>query len=183
MKNAQKLTLLNYAILGLLKNEPLSGYRIRKIFEDTAMGNYSSSPGAIYPALSRLEQNELIEKITDPKTNKQLFKILPNGLKNLKEWILKPIEMSEVEKKMDELLLRFAFMDNLISIHQKIDFLETLGDLLTSYLNVLEEFKKNQSLSMPLHGRLAFEHGIDSNRATLSWCEKVLNEFKKNEIL
>jgi hypothetical protein len=26
-------------------NEDLSGYRIRKIFEETAMGNYSSSPG------------------------------------------------------------------------------------------------------------------------------------------
>ena len=34
----------------------MSGYDLRKVFEETALGNYSSSPGAIYPALSRLEQ-------------------------------------------------------------------------------------------------------------------------------
>jgi len=180
MKNTQKLSLLNYAILGLLKNEPLSGYRIRKIFEDTAMGNYSSSPGAIYPALSKLEQNELVEKITDPKTNKQFFKISPKGLKNLKEWILKPIEMNEVEKKMNELLLRFAFMDDLIIEQQKVYFLETFRDLLVEHLNNLKAYYAKEANNLPLHGKLAFEHGIGSNKATLKWSLNALKEIIKN---
>lgn len=180
MKNTQKLSLLNFAILGLLKNEPLSGYRIRKVFEDTAMGNYSSSPGAIYPALSKLEQNELVEKITDTETNKQLFKISSTGLKTLKEWILKPIEMNEIEKKMEELLLRFAFMDHLIVKQQKIHFLETFRDLLIEHLNNLEAFYAKESNNLPLHGKLAFEHGLGSNRATLKWSLNALKEIIKN---
>ncbi len=61
MKNI-KPTLLDYAILGLIQNQPLSGYAIRKLFEETALGNYSSSPGTIYPALSRLQKFDLVEK-------------------------------------------------------------------------------------------------------------------------
>ena len=58
-----KPTLLDYAILGLIQDRPLSGYAIRKLFEETALGNYSSSPGTIYPALKRLQKLELISKI------------------------------------------------------------------------------------------------------------------------
>ncbi|MBX2878146.1 MAG: PadR family transcriptional regulator, partial [Saprospiraceae bacterium] len=47
-------TRLDYAIMGLLIGGPLSGYQIRQIFETSEMGNYSSSPGSIYPALKRL---------------------------------------------------------------------------------------------------------------------------------
>ena len=48
-------TALEYALLGLLHQQPQSGYDLRKVFETTALGNYSGSPGAIYPALRRLE--------------------------------------------------------------------------------------------------------------------------------
>ena len=58
----KKTTTLDYIILGLIQENALSGYRIRKTFEDTALGNFGGSPGTIYPALNRLEQNKLISK-------------------------------------------------------------------------------------------------------------------------
>jgi len=58
MKNENEIkhTLLDYAILGLIQDHALSGYAIRKMFEETALGHYSSSPGTIYPALNRLQK-------------------------------------------------------------------------------------------------------------------------------
>ena len=53
-------TNLGFALLGLVHKEPMSGYDLRKVFAETALGNYSSSPGAIYPALARLEKQGLI---------------------------------------------------------------------------------------------------------------------------
>jgi len=54
MKKHPQITVLGYALLGLLQQKAQSGYELRKVFAETAMGNYSSSPGAIYPALERL---------------------------------------------------------------------------------------------------------------------------------
>jgi len=55
-----KIPLLGYALLGLLTGKPSSGYDLRKFFASTAVGTFSDSPGAIYPALQRLAASGLI---------------------------------------------------------------------------------------------------------------------------
>jgi DNA-binding PadR family transcriptional regulator len=51
---------LGYALLGWLRANPASGYDLHKVFSTTAMMTYSDSPGAIYPALRRLQEQDLI---------------------------------------------------------------------------------------------------------------------------
>ena len=184
MKQSKSInpTLLDYAILGLIQNQPLSGYRIRKMFEETALGNYSSSPGSIYPALKRLQKFELVEKTKLSASVKSQFQITQNGIQILQIWLSKPLEKREVEKKTDELFLRFAFMDMLVDYKHKIIFLKSFRDLLSSYIGELQEYHRNESDNMLLHGRLAFEHGIESYKTTLKWIKKALLQITKNEI-
>src|SRR5690606_8869973 len=59
-------TTLEYALIGLIRECPRSGYELRKVFVETAMAGYSGSPGAIYPALRRLEADGLIEGTEQP---------------------------------------------------------------------------------------------------------------------
>jgi len=176
MKNYKiiKPTLLDYAILGLIQGKPLSGYAIRKLFEETGLGNYSSSPGTIYPALKRLQKFELIKKNEQGKTS---FEITTDGIRILKNWFLKPVTKIEVVKKTDELLLRFAFMEALVDKKQKIIFLTTFRDLLNSYVKELQTYYNNESDKMPLHGRLSFQYGIDSSKTTLKWCKKAISQL------
>ncbi len=174
-----KTTLLDYAILGLLQDQLLSGYRIRKVFEETALGNYSSSPGSIYPALKRLQRFDLIVSIVDKTTTKTQFKITKKGIQILTVWLSKPIEKQEVKKRIYELFLRFGFMSKLADNEQKIKFLTSFRDLLGEYLNELLEFHKDVGSDMPLHGRLAFEFGIESYKTSLKWCKKALLQIKK----
>lgn len=54
------ISLLGYALLGLLHQRPSSGYALRRTFATMPMGTFSDSPGAIYPALRRLEQQGLV---------------------------------------------------------------------------------------------------------------------------
>ena len=169
-----KPTLLDLAILGLIQDQPLSGYGIRKVFEETAMGNYSNSPGTIYPALKRLEKFELVEKVSQKETSKTGFQITKKGLEQLKNWLIQPIEKKEVEKKTDELLLRFVFMENLVDKEQKKLFLHSFYDLLKAYILELQAYYSKESDQMPLHARLAFQHGIESNKTTLKWCKKTI---------
>lgn len=181
MSHSTKPTLLDYAILGLIREEPLSGYEIRKVFETTALGNYSSSPGTIYPALKRLQRLQLVEKRVQQETGKAKVEITSEGREHLRGWLLRPLEESDIEKRVDELLLRFAFMAPLISSAKQISFLTTFRDLLYPYITALKDYHRRTSEQLPASGRLAFEHGIMSYQATLEWCEKALQELTKNK--
>ncbi len=178
----KKPTLLDYAILGLIQNQPRSGYNIRKVFETTALGVYSSSPGTIYPALKRLQKNGLVKKITRKDTNKNEVQITQKGIQALKNWLLKPIEKRDVERSRDELLLRFAFMEELLTAHQKITFLESFHDLLKIYIKELKAYHDREAGNLPIHGRLSFEHGIATYQTTLRWCKTALLFFKKESL-
>ena len=172
-----KLTLIDYAILGLLQEKPLSGYAIRKLFEQTGLANYSSSPGTIYPALKRLEKFKLVKKSTEEKSGKIRFEITRGGTQILKGWFLKPIEKNDVMKNTNELLLRFAFMEELVDKKQAITFLTSFRESLKSYIKELQSFYDNETDTMPLHGRVAFQHGIDSRKTTLRWCNKAISQL------
>lgn len=51
---------LRHVVLSLLDQEPMHGYQIITIINDRTEGNWSPSPGAIYPTLSMLEDEGLI---------------------------------------------------------------------------------------------------------------------------
>ena len=79
-------TPLEFALLGLMHPEPMSGYDLRKIFMTTALGNYSSSPGAIYPALRRLEKAGLVKGREDRSTTlrpRKLFRPSAEGRREI----------------------------------------------------------------------------------------------------
>ena len=56
--------MLDLAILGLLKEQPLHGYELKKRVADTT-GSWAVSFGSLYPALRRLEREGSIS-VVDP---------------------------------------------------------------------------------------------------------------------
>jgi len=174
-------TTLDYIILGLLQNEPLSGYRIRKTFEETALGNFGGSPGTIYPALKRLSKNELIQKVSVAESDKFQFCITDLGLNLLKEWLSKTPEKEHVQKNVNLLILKFAFMDHLIDRYQKIDFLQHMLIESQDYLEELEQFYILEKEMMSQTGQLSFEYGLLSYTSTISWCENALDQIMKTD--
>lgn len=167
--NKKEPTPLDYAILGLLKNEPMTGYAIRKVFETSAMGNYSSSPGAIYPALKRLQQLTLVEKLPAKKG----FQLTEKGKEQLIVWLVQPISQEAVAKRLDTLLLRFAFMEGLIPLARQIQFISELIKNLTTVESDLSNFYQANQLTLPINGQLAIENGLEVYRAHLRWAKKA----------
>ncbi|MCK5442620.1 MAG: PadR family transcriptional regulator [Maribacter sp.] len=176
-----KITSLDYAILGLIHQKSQSGYGIRKQFETTALGNYSSSPGAIYPALKRLQKSGLVIQTKVEGSTKTRFDYTSKGQNALKNWFLKPITIEDVAKKSEELLLRFAFMDKLLNKKQTLKFLQSFRDSLKIYIVELDAFHSREKNDLPLHGRLAFEHGLSSARATLKWCKMAITTINQSK--
>lgn len=174
-------TTLEFALLGLLSFGPRTGYDLMHVFETTAMGNFSSSPGAIYPALGRLEKRGLVEGTVDGTQAlrpKKVFRPTRRGRETLRRWLRADIGRDDVQRRLDEQLLRFAF-HSLLDATATRDFLGRLAAAVDAYLAELQEQHKLFEDDEPPHGRMAFEFGIERYRACSRWARKSLRHFEE----
>ena len=161
-----------FALLGLIHQQPMSGYDLRTIFTTTAMGGYSDSPGAIYPALARLEAGGLVRGTVEESTSlrkRRVFEMTPAGLAAFQEWLKQPVTRDDVIRRIGELFLRFAFMDGTLDTEWAIRFLNELAVELEGYLQGLRHYLASHASEMPHSGRLALECGIEEYAMRLRW--------------
>lgn len=174
------ISLLGYAILGLLHQEARSGYDLRKIFANTPMGTFSDSPGAIYPALQRLEKQGLVRGQLEPSSGRRrrrVFRPTASGRRSFKVWQTKAISQDEVIHRVEELMLRFSFMDETAGPVQAARFLKSFARELRLYLPSLRQFLKANARQMPLSGRLALESGVRDYEGLLRWSRSSLAKY------
>jgi DNA-binding PadR family transcriptional regulator len=177
-------TTLGFALLGLLHKHPASGYDLRKTFQSTPMAHYSSSPGAIYPALRRLEQRGLITGSVERRQTlrpRKTFKPTRRGSRALESWLDQPVSRDDVAFRLDELLLRFAFMANRPGPDRTRGFLKDLTRELDRYIEDLQRELEALPPGPPPHPRLAVECGIESYRAHARWARRALRNFESIE--
>jgi DNA-binding PadR family transcriptional regulator len=177
-----KIPALGYALLGLLQQKPASGYDLRKIFSSTSMKVYSDSPGAIYPALRRLERHALIRgKIEDGAglRRRQVFRVTANGLDELKKWATRPVTREDMVRGQQEVMLRFAFCENAAGTAAAMVLLRSLQAALKEYVAALRDELQAMPPMMPTSARLAFECGLRGNQALLDWSGYALATYEK----
>jgi DNA-binding PadR family transcriptional regulator len=178
----RKTPSLGYAILGLLQQKPASGYDLRKIFSATSMRTYSDSPGAIYPALARLEKQELIRGTVEEGSGlrrRQVFRVTARGLAALRKWITRPVTRDDLVRGQEEVMLRFAFSEKAAGPAATAALARSLQTALKAYVAELrEEFKLIKSM-MPTSARLAFEAGIRGTECLLAWTHHAVATYEK----
>jgi len=74
---------IKFAILELLKDKPRHGYDVIRAMEEGSGGLYTPSPGAIYPTLQSLEDQDLVSSTTDE--GKKVYSVTEAGLAYLEE--------------------------------------------------------------------------------------------------
>jgi DNA-binding PadR family transcriptional regulator len=175
---------LGYALLGLLQQKPASGYDLRKIFSSTSLGSYSDSPGAIYPALSRLEKQALIRGVIEEGKGlrrRQVFRLTPKGFTELKKWIVSPVTRDDLIWRLQQVLLRFAFSEQAVGPAASIQLLKSLQVALKEHLLGLQKELAIMKPVAPISGRLAFESGIRQYECLLEWARYSISTFEKEK--
>jgi DNA-binding PadR family transcriptional regulator len=66
------------AILTLLAEEPMHGYQIIQVISERSGGNWTPSPGSVYPTLQQLEDEGLIEPAAS-ETGRRVFALTDAG--------------------------------------------------------------------------------------------------------
>jgi DNA-binding PadR family transcriptional regulator len=172
------VTRLGYALLGLLGLQPRSGYALRRVFDETPMGNYSSSPGSIYPALRSLERAGLVERGPAPG-GKSHYALTSAGRQALDGWLDAPDDAEELVRHLDLALLRFAFLQQCNDPDRTDRFLVALRFALNRHAEALRDFLESESgRALPLQARLAVEHGQRTARASADWAKDARERLR-----
>ena len=171
---------LELAIMGLLWQQPHSGYDLLKVFSETAMGGYSNSPGAIYPALKRLARDRSITgeiQNRDTLRPRQVYSLTAVGVETLKQHLRQPVTRDDVMRRADGVMLRFVFAGEVLGRDEAIRVLEQFAREIESYLSDL----KRQLAAFPAtaapYGRCALQHGIDMYHAGACWARNAAKEL------
>jgi len=179
---AKQIPSLGYALLGLIHQKPSSGYDLRKIFASTSMKTYSDSPGAIYPALRRLEKQSLIRGTVEEGSGlrrRQIFRLTAKGLAELKRWIVLPIGRDDLSSGLKMVMLRFAFSEKAVGPVASLEILKSIEAALGPLLRDLGEKLEAMRPFAPMSGRLALECGIRSYESLLEWARYSISIFEK----
>lgn len=140
-KLGRELTTLEYFILGILSITPQSGYSIIGALE-SGVHRWSASPGAIYPALKRLEQQEVIGGALEMQYEtrpRKIYSLTPFGEELLDTWLHTPLSSHEVIEEHDIVLLKFLFTEKRMTRAEVLAWLDAYEQSIVTYESIRRE--------------------------------------------
>ena len=183
MSPSNDVSTLTLAVLGLIAREPCSAYDVRKVFETTPMGHLSASPGAIYPALKRFEDEGWVSgRVANANTlrPKRVYRLTAKGRRVLTERLSQEITRDDVTRNLDDVMLRFVFMDKLLGREQIVDLLNQLRSEMESYLSSLQELLKSIRNELTVCEELSMEHGIAKAKMNIAWAKRAIERLQND---
>jgi DNA-binding PadR family transcriptional regulator len=178
---------LEYAILGLLNYESLSGYDIKKTIDQTVAHFWPADQSQIYRTLSRMEADgwvrvELVPQQTRP--SRKVYHINDTGREHLLGWLSEPIPPGEVRLAW---LVQIFFAGRLPD-EQIIDLLESMAryhrERLKRYQQIPIENEADLEGEDPRERyfwMLTVDYGITLARLQLNWLEAVIEQIRAKD--
>lgn len=165
MRQTPLLSDLELAILGLLREEPRSGYALRKVF---AAGPIGDSPGSVYPALRRLSEGGLISASADASSGrgKETFHLTAAGRRALRDVLGQRLTVAEVRKSPDAVMFRLPFIEAELGRAAATSFLD---DYASACSEIAAELKRERSV--------VADHGAAVYAARARWAAKRATEL------
>jgi DNA-binding PadR family transcriptional regulator len=165
-------TTFEYALLGLTGAWPMAGYDIHRAFATTPLGHFSSSPGAIYPALRRLARQGLLECRLDTTVEarpRRMYSLTKAGRDVLDAWLHEPVTREDLIRGRGAPALRFAFAEWRLSRDEVLAYLRGYREVVGAYVEELRGHTRDIPAEAGVHARLAMELGIRACEAELEW--------------
>lgn len=175
-----------YVILGLLSEESLTGYEMKRIIDMRLSFFWNESFGQLYPTLSRLAAQGLItSQREEGRRGAVRYAITPSGRAALKEWLKEPAEKELIRYEM-LLKLYFSTPD---TAQEMLAQVRAFEESHRGQLELFKQFERELKRDIDLHQNhrqilmvLAFGQHVWS--AYAQWCEETarqLNEAVQRE--
>ncbi len=164
-----------YVILGMVSREPRSGYEIKAMVDKTTRFFWAASYGQIYPELKRLSEAGLVEGIDASRGDRKrtVYAITADGEAELKDWLRKPPETSEMR---EEGLLKLFFSGAL----KPAEAVETLRSMRSMRLELSERLRSMEAEKAAIEDPfppMVLRAGIEFNEWFAGWCERMESQL------
>jgi DNA-binding PadR family transcriptional regulator len=179
---SNSLKSFHHFILGLLTQEPMSGYDIKRFLQSLGWLVGSPSYGAIYPALHALLQDNFVtvQVLSDEnKPPRKIYTITPAGKQALHEWIHQPFTPSTSTRAFT---MRLILADHL-STEGLIAHLQQRYEQVIDHRTGLEQMEDEQSSEMDAGHRLTIDYGMAIANAELLWLQDTLRQLSAEPLL
>lgn len=115
MKSSSKRALseLEGVSLGIIyKQQPCTAYHVRRKLRQSPSSHWQASAGSLYPLLSRLEKDGLLETRLDDDDGRgrKLLKITAAGRRELRIWVLAGSDLTHLSSVTDPVRSRVFFL-------------------------------------------------------------------------
>jgi len=169
------LTGFEHILLGVVTDEPHSGYGLKKKFSQTPASVYQPSSGALYPALRRLVARGLlrVEDAADSSRSRRMYHATQAGRDVHLAWLHEPVVPARVGNDLGLHLMRFAMMEHKLARREVLAFLDSLASALAGFVTGMEKYVASGAQTSQ-HALLAIEHGIAVHRASLAWARSAI---------
>lgn len=178
---------LEHAILAFLAFQPLTGYDLKKYFDQSVAHFWSATQSHIYKALERLEERKLVTVTLVPqegKPNRKEYQITDAGRAELHSWLTTPLPLDPV---------RQAWLIQIFFSHTSAN--EALIALLEARMAAidarLKTYRKDAQAAIEENARqidnarahelwqITLDYGIDYYEHELLWLEKTVARIRR----
>ncbi|HDQ72121.1 MAG TPA: PadR family transcriptional regulator [Chloroflexi bacterium] len=162
-----------YFILGLLAEQPMSGYDIKLFLKSLDWLIASPSFGSVYPTLHSLLEDALVTVDVvenDDKPARKVYTITEAGRQALRAWIGQPLEC---DISLKTFLMRLMLAGNL-SRDELVTYLQKRRSQVKVHLDALEKIAGEHDEAVGLGKRLAFDFGLTAATTEIHWLTQTL---------
>lgn len=168
---------LETALLGLLARGPASGYELRRIFQSTPLATYSDSPGAVYPALRRLERRGFATpRAASGARRRQPWQLTAAGRAWLQRWIQRSVTVEAVAGDVSAVDLQLALIST-VTPDRLRPFLGEYAAAVENHLESLTASTAKLAGVLPPSAARALDLGVHLFRARSAWCHRAAREL------
>ncbi len=181
---------LSHAILGFLEFRPMTGYDLKKYFDQSIAHFWSATKSHIYQALEKLEKDGLVTSQIIPqegKPNRREYQITETGRSELRRWLTSPLPPGQLR---EDWLIQVFFSHN--STNEEIVTLlearrNTIRERLDVYRTVVQDVITQNAERVGIERarqlwQITLDHGIDYYEFEIAWLEKIIERIE-NEIV
>ena len=179
---------LDYAILGFLNYQPLTGYDLKKVFDRSIQHFWHADQSQIYRTLNRLTEDgavrmEIVEQIDRP--DRKVYSVTPTGRERLLNWLKLPFPQEDSRSKplvqmffsgqiSDERMLE-KLTESLTGMKRQMAMFDMIPDQVRDFTSMAKDDREL------FYWFLTLELGKRSLQTNIEWLESVVDRIKRQD--
>lgn len=168
------MTVLEIAILGLLKERAMHGYELKKRLSYMLGHFWTISYGSLYPALKRMEKSGSIERaysVKEKTRNRNVYRVTPRGETSFMRMLTENVTVASLAdtEKFDLRMAFFQYLDP----ETRLRLLEMRRGLLEEQV---EKFKAYRSTNKDedLYRTGLMRHKVSQVKSDIRWLDRLM---------